>query len=233
MALTSPAQPDPDLLAEPTPEPPGVTSIDGRTARALRTRQAIVDATLALVEEGDIRPTAPRIAERAGVSVRSIFQHFDDLESLFYDLAQRTMERVTTLRKEIDPSAPRAQRLREYLDQRCAINEALTPINRAAVVYASTSPTIRERFEDGHELVSDRLAEVFAEEFALVGDREADLRDAMLIATSWATWNLLRSLERRSFDEAAATVEVLFHLALRGMGIDLEQPSESERDEEP
>ena len=225
MVISSQApQHDPGLVAEVTSQPTDVKSIDGRTARALRTRQAIVDATLALVEEGDIRPTAPRIAERAGVSVRSIFQHFDDLESLFYDLAERTMERVSALRSHIDPSAPLPDRLRKYLDQRCAINEAVTPINRAAVVYASTSPTIRHRFEDGHEIVSGRLAEVFARELETVGDRRADLRDALLIAGSWATWNLLRSLERRSIAEATSTVEVQFHLALRGLGIDPGSP---------
>ena len=55
---------------------------DGRTLRSLRTREAIVDATIGLLEDGDLRPTAPRVAERASVSVRSVFQHFDDLETL-------------------------------------------------------------------------------------------------------------------------------------------------------
>ena len=31
--------------------------IDGRTARATRTRTAIVDAHLALISEGDLKPT--------------------------------------------------------------------------------------------------------------------------------------------------------------------------------
>ena len=49
--------------------PPAPT--DGRTLRSLRTREAIVDATIALLEQGDLRPTAPRVADQAGVSVRS------------------------------------------------------------------------------------------------------------------------------------------------------------------
>lgn len=224
MTISSQEQPETGLVDGPRPSSADAGSIDGRTARALRTRQAIVDATLSLVEAGDIRPTAPRIAERAGVSVRSIFQHFDDLESLFYDLAERTMERVSALRSDIDPSAPLPQRLREYLDQRCAINEAITPINRAAVVYASTSPTIRERIEDGHEQVSGRLTEVFATELIAAGDRRDELHDALLIAVSWSTWNLLRSLERRSAAQATSTVERQVDLALRAVGIDPEVP---------
>ena len=56
---------------------------DGRTVRAERTREAVVTALLALLEEGELSPTAERVAERAHVSERSIFQHFGDREALF------------------------------------------------------------------------------------------------------------------------------------------------------
>src|SRR4051812_40199139 len=44
---------------------------DGRNVRAERTRKAVVEALLELLDEGDVRPTAERIAVRAGVSERS------------------------------------------------------------------------------------------------------------------------------------------------------------------
>src|SRR5437870_4843088 len=69
-------------------------SADGRTARGQRTRAAVVDALLALLEEGDLRPPAPRIADRAGVSLRSVFQHFADRETLFAAVAAAQLERM-------------------------------------------------------------------------------------------------------------------------------------------
>ncbi|HEY0938137.1 MAG TPA: hypothetical protein VGD91_30885, partial [Trebonia sp.] len=51
---------------------------DGRAARSHRSRRAIVEALRALHAEGDLRPTAPRVAERAGVSVRTVWQQFAD-----------------------------------------------------------------------------------------------------------------------------------------------------------
>ena len=84
---------------------------DGRAARAARTRDAIVEATVALVEEGDVRPTAPRIAERAGVSVRSVFQHFDDLPALHTAVVQRVVERLAVLVVPADPARPLADRI--------------------------------------------------------------------------------------------------------------------------
>jgi len=56
---------------------------DGRRLRSERSRQAIVDAMLQLVEEGNLVPSAQQVAERAGVGIRSVFRHFSDMESLF------------------------------------------------------------------------------------------------------------------------------------------------------
>jgi len=56
---------------------------DGRRLRSERSRQAIIDASLALIGEGVLVPTAQQISERAGVGIRSFFRHFSDMENLF------------------------------------------------------------------------------------------------------------------------------------------------------
>ena len=55
---------------------------DGRTARRNRNRAAVIRAMLDLIREGDLNPATARIAERAGVSHRSVFRYFDDLGDL-------------------------------------------------------------------------------------------------------------------------------------------------------
>ncbi len=57
--------------------------VDGRRMRSERSRLAIIDAAMALQEEGILVPTAQQISERAGVGIRSFFRHFEDMESLF------------------------------------------------------------------------------------------------------------------------------------------------------
>ena len=47
-----------------------------------RTKQLIIEAFLALLREDPVMPTAVQIAERAGYSVRSIFERFPDLIAL-------------------------------------------------------------------------------------------------------------------------------------------------------
>lgn len=56
---------------------------DGRRLRSERSKQALIDASLALMEEGNLIPTAQQIADRSGVGIRSFFRHFEDMETLF------------------------------------------------------------------------------------------------------------------------------------------------------
>ena len=149
--------------------------------------------TIGLVEDGDLRPTAPRIAERAGVSVRSVFQHFDDLESLHAAVAFRLVERVAVLVVPIDPAMPLAARLDQLLRQRCLLLEAVTPIRRAADVHRHFSTEITARLRDGQAFLRDEVAMTFAPELDAAGSGREDLLDALDTALSWSSWEGLRA----------------------------------------
>ncbi|MHB1090468.1 MAG: TetR/AcrR family transcriptional regulator, partial [Ilumatobacteraceae bacterium] len=59
---------------------------DHRTMRSQRTRTAISDAMLQLLEEGHDEPRAQQVAQRADVSVRTLFHHFEDMEGLYIEI---------------------------------------------------------------------------------------------------------------------------------------------------
>src|ERR1700685_690836 len=84
---------------------------DGRAARSLRSRRAIIDAMRALHAEGDPRPTAPRVAERAGVSVRTVWQQFADMETLLVEPIRRDDQILKSLLERIEPDQPLAARV--------------------------------------------------------------------------------------------------------------------------
>src|SRR5215475_1552310 len=71
------------------------TSADGRVVRGERNRQAIADAMLAFYDEGELRPSAAQVAKRAGISARSVHNHFADMESLRAEVAQRQWARFS------------------------------------------------------------------------------------------------------------------------------------------
>lgn len=188
--------------------------IDGRTARAVRTKDAIVDATLALIDEGDLRPTGPRIAERAGVSVRSIFQHFDDLDALFSAVGLRVVDRIAGLMRPVDPADPLDQRTAEFLEQRTTVLESLTPVLRAALVHAASSTVIRGQFENGHQFFVAQVDQVFAREIAAAGAGGSTLRDALVVALSWPSWDMLRGPQGRSVEEARSVADAMVRALL-------------------
>src|SRR5881409_3282104 len=173
-------------------QPPEELSSDGRAARSERTRRAIVDALRALHHEGDLRPTAPRIAERAGVSVRTVWQHFDDLETLLVEAGRRDLEIAASLVTPIDPSLPTAERVDALVQQRARMFEEMAPPWRAARVHAPFSAQIQSNRDTLMQLAREQVGELFAPELAAADDAES-LLDALHVASSWATWESLRA----------------------------------------
>lgn len=182
----------------------------------MRTREAIVDATIGLLEEGDLRPTAPRVAERAAVSVRSVFQHFDDLESLHASVAERLVERVAVLVMPVLPDLPLPTRLDRFAHQRALLLEAVTPIRRAADVHGPFSMEITARLRDGQAFLREELVRTFSPELdAGAGDRD-DLLDCLDAAMSWGTWEALRAGLGRTQEGAERVMRRLAAAVLAG-----------------
>jgi AcrR family transcriptional regulator len=175
--------------------------VDGRRARGLRTRDAIVTALLDLVAGGDLSPTAQRIADRAGVSVRSVYQHFTDVEGLFQETAARTCQMAEAMRVEIDPQWPLEKRVEAFSSERAAILESLTPFNRASRLIEPSSSPLRESRLTLERMGQDELEAVFATELGRLGSPErSTLIAALDVMTSWAMWDHLR-------DSGATTTE--------------------------
>jgi TetR/AcrR family transcriptional regulator of autoinduction and epiphytic fitness len=188
---------------------------DGRAARAARTRAAIVDALLSLLEEGDLQPTANRIAERAGISLRLIYHHFGDLEALFHAAAIRQGERIVQLSTPIPEDLPFAERLDLFVLQRSDILEWMTPVRRASLLQEPFSEEL-QRARDTFIAVGEEVtAALFAEELALVPrDRRAAVRASMAAASGWNFWDALRT-SGRSIDETRAAMRCTLEALLR------------------
>jgi len=179
-------------------------NVDGRTARAIRTRRAVVDAFMALLEEGDLRPSGERIAERAGVSLRALWANFADLETLYAAGHQRTLERQHELARRINPRLPLPARIGALCRQRAQVLEFIAPMARAAAVREPFSPQLRANRRRQFEIARDELAQLFATELA---DAEGDeLLDALTAATTWPAWSCLRDDHGLSVGAAQKTM---------------------------
>jgi TetR/AcrR family transcriptional regulator of autoinduction and epiphytic fitness len=167
------------------------SALDGRVTRGQRNRQAIIDALLVCYEAGTLRPSVEEVAARAGVSVRSVHNHFADVEALRGEVAQRQWDR--NLHRGIpafaELSAP--DRIDALIEYRAELYEAVTPVRRAALLSVHDSPAIASNLSRLDRRLRRQLDDVFL-------DIDDDTSEALDAALSWDTWDRLRRAQRCS-----------------------------------
>jgi len=187
---------------------------DGRAARSHRSRRAIVNAMRALHAEGDLRPTAPRVAERAGVSLRTVWQQFADMEALLVEANRRDNEIVRSLMKRIDPDQPLAARVAAFTGQRARILEQMTPTWRAARLVEPFSAELTRNKVRTLALAKADLEIVFAAELTqLAAPKRQQLIDGLHAISVWSFWESLRADLLLGPDQA----EELFRATFTGL----------------
>jgi len=169
--------------------------VDGRNARAEKTRAAVAAGLLALFEDGHLQPTAAEIAGRAGVSLRSVFQHFEDMESLYAAVADAQMQRLGHFISQEAAGEPLTDRLAAFIERRATLLETVTPVRRAALLQEPFSEVLAQRLRWAHDMAREEVERTFDPELATipVGER-ADIVWALDVATNWSAWDTSRRL---------------------------------------
>jgi len=193
------------------------TVVDGRNLRSERTRSALAAAYLDLLTEGDLRPTAERIAERAGCSPRSVFKHFPDRESLFAAASEIQEQRVRDLITDSpDQTAPLEQRIREFVAQRARFHEFVTPVRRAALLIEPFSPTVADGLARARAAGAAQVEHTFRPELDGLHRRaRADMLAALAAIAAWPTWESLRRHQGLSADRAKTVMESILAAQLK------------------
>lgn len=166
-----------------------------------------------MINEGEPDPAATAIAERAGVSVRTIYQHFADLESLYAGLVETQAVRVQPLLAAPEASGDLDQRIDSVVAQRRRLHETTAPVRRAISGRAATSPSIRRRLEDLAAVLRSQLREQFRNELDEADDPA--LLEALDALCSFETWERLRRTQTLDADQAAAALAVALRRLLR------------------
>jgi len=181
---------------------------DGRNQRAERTRTAIVDAHLALLDEGHLRMSAARIAGRAGVSVRALWLHFKDMETLYAAANARLIERQEGEHCPIPTDLPLPERIEAFCRQRTRMLEIIAPAARAAHLLQPYSPQLKRNRAMQIGRVRDEIAELFEPELRAVGAVRDRLLNAILVAATFNAWQMVR--DEMGLDAEAAR-DIMVH----------------------
>ncbi len=167
---------------------------DGRKLRAERSRAAVAAATLELIGEGNLLPTAADIALRAQVSLRSVFHHFEDMEALYRAVFRMQNERLRAyLVTRVTTATPVAQRVPEFVRERASYLEGMLQVYRAAQIVAHTSPALADHLQASRAVLRNQVRSLFEPDLAAF--KPAERRErllAMQAATTFASWETLR-----------------------------------------
>jgi AcrR family transcriptional regulator len=190
---------------------------DGRRLRAARNREAVVKAVLDIIRSqgGGPAPSAGEVAHKAGVSERTVFRHFADLDSLF--VAAAALQRPTLVAHLAPrPDQPELdRRIAAIVRLRSKMYEEIAPVRRVAVRLASAHDVLAAGIEEAHQAAREQLAETFQSELRQVtGARRRDLLDELDLVTSWEAWEGLRIRQGCSVDRSRKITTDLLSMLL-------------------
>jgi AcrR family transcriptional regulator len=180
-----------------------IVRTDGRNRRAVETRRKIIAAAKAMIAETSEAPTVAGVAKRADVSVRSVFQHFHDVESLFVTVMDSI--RADLVQPEL-PAAnrPMDARVEDIVKALTELFDKVVPLRVAAGQFVG-HPALVERSRQARNEIRSATLEVFAPEFAVLSEQaREDLSDAIGAALSLDAWVVLRRRDGLSLERASA-----------------------------
>ena len=186
----------------------GVEKIDGRRASRERNRDAVVDALLNLYREGILSPSPEEVAKRAGLSRRSLFRYFDDLDDLCRAAIARQSLRAGHLiaLKDIGVGSL-ADRIDRLAAQRFELFEAIAPAARVGRLRAPYQVIVAEDIRKSRAALRRQLEKHFAWELDRLGpDRRRDILSAADVLCSFESFDLLREAQGLNRQEYQRTI---------------------------
>jgi len=181
-------------------------SHDGRIVRRLRTRQSLIQATLDLIQAGDVEPTSAAIASIAGVSSRALFQHFTSLAELYAAAFDLAVSRAFDRTRPVESDAPLASRIELLVSDRSELFEEWLPVWHFAERVRSVAPAVGLGVQHLRKLLRERLAAWFATELVNLNPAARNLvLDSLDVAFGLDSWMNMREQLRLSPVHASRT----------------------------
>jgi AcrR family transcriptional regulator len=177
-----------------------VSAVDGRSLRRERNRQDIVDALLGLIENGETEISAALIASKAGLSERSIFRYFDDVNDLYRSVCDLAFSKEIEYALIDDAGVGSLDtKIENFVNQRVRIytmNEKIAPAARS---FAFKNPIIKNQLVVGRKLLRTQIIKHFAEELLVFDKQQQQVAVAIIDSlTTFEYYDMMRSDQRMS-----------------------------------
>lgn len=183
---------------------------DGRRVRGHENRRKIIEAMLAIISEGTITPSAEEVATRANVGLRTVFRHFDDMDSLYRELSEVMNGELMPIAAAPMPEGGWRKKLAELALRRSRVFERMMPFKIAADVHRHRSKFLL----DEHAQLNVIQRKILCDALAPAIHLEGATLEAMDLLMSFDVWRRLRQDQKLSVTEARDTVLLAAHQLL-------------------
>lgn len=176
------------------------SAIDGRSLRRERNRQEIVGALFDLIESGETEISAALIAQKAGLSERSIFRYFEDVDDLYRSVCDLSIAKEIEI-ASIDDQGKGSldSRIENFVNQRVrmyTMNEKIAPAARA---FAFKNSVIKNQLIVGRKFLRNQIKAQFAAELSHFDKAQQQIAVATIDAlTTFESYDMLRSDQKMS-----------------------------------
>ena len=157
---------------------------------------------LDLIHAGDLAPSAEQVAQRADVGLRTVFRHFQDMDSLFREMSVVIMGELHAAAEAPFRSADWRERVVELVERRGWAFEKVGPFLRATSLLQR-----RSKYMDiDHARLVKALREILKQQLppAVAGDRLK--LEALDLLLSFEAWSRLRREQGLSAQRAQDTL---------------------------
>ena len=178
---------------------------DGRRQRSGRSRRKIIEALFDLMREGEMSPTAVIVAERADVGLRTVFRHFEDMESIFEEMTEDL--KAVTMPKILAPlqSETWQDKLMEAIDRNAEVYEEVFPMQVALIIRRVQSDFLTKQYKSEVNLLRKSLKSFLPKEIV----QNRTLFAAIEVNLTFATWRRLRQDQNLSVANATETLKLI------------------------
>lgn len=181
---------------------------DGRHARRDRNKYAVVDAYLELVRDGNPRPSIAEVADRSGVSHRSVFRYFADKDELARTAIERQLAVAAPLVPlTVGPGAPLSERIERFVERRLELFAVVAPAARLSRSLAALQPVLANELKVTRAFLRSQIRHLFRAELDAMDPAERTSALAALDALcSLESVDLMRLDQELSAADTATTL---------------------------
>ncbi|HEX3407706.1 MAG TPA: TetR/AcrR family transcriptional regulator [Caulobacteraceae bacterium] len=175
---------------------------DGRRRRSLDSRARIVNAMLELTRETAVAPSAEQVAQRAGVGLRTVFRHFQDMDSLYSEIARPFESELRLWAQRPFKGATWQDRVFELIARRGTAFETVAPLRRASDAMRHNSAVLQAQ----HAVLTTSLRTILR---GLIPKGAVDVStfEALDLLLGYEAWSRLRREQGLSPAQARKTLQ--------------------------